>query len=65
MYRLPLTGNIKTNLIIPAEGIRDLLKHSAHELGKCVIVVTHNKQLAAEADEVIEISGGFIRHIDA
>lgn len=55
------TGNLDDQT---AEGIRDLLKHSAHELGKCVIVVTHNKQLAGEADEVIEIRGGVIHGID-
>lgn len=41
-----------------AEEIIELLKKTAHELGKCVIVVTHSKQLADEADEVLEIQEG-------
>lgn len=31
---------------------------TAHELGKCVIVVTHSKHLAEEADEIIRIKDG-------
>ena len=38
-----------------------LLKKTAHELGKCVIVVTHSKQLAEEADEVLEIQQGKLK----
>lgn len=41
-----------------AQEIIELLKKTAHELGKCVIVVTHSKQLADEADEVLEIENG-------
>lgn len=41
-----------------AQEIIELLKKTAHELGKCVIVVTHSKQLADEADEVLEIQEG-------
>lgn len=37
------------------------MKKTAHELGKCVIVVTHSKQLAEEADEVLEIQQGKLR----
>ena len=41
-----------------ASEIIELIKKTAHELGKCVIVVTHSKQLAEEADVVLEISRG-------
>lgn len=32
-----------------------ILKHSAHQKGKCVIVVTHSKRLASQADVVLEL----------
>ncbi|MCI8529574.1 MAG: ABC transporter ATP-binding protein [Lachnospiraceae bacterium] len=37
-----------------------VLKRTAHELGKCVIVVTHSKYLANEADEIVQIADGII-----
>ena len=49
------TGNLDEQT---AEGIIELLKQTAHELGKCVIVVTHSKYLANEADEIIKINDG-------
>ena len=51
------TGNLDEQT---AEGIVALLKHTAHELGKCVIVVTHSKYLANEADEIVQIRNGRI-----
>ncbi len=51
------TGNLDEQT---AEGIIELLKQTAHELGKCVIVVTHSKYLANEADEIVQIANGFI-----
>lgn len=51
------TGNLDENT---AEEIITLLKKTAHELRKCVIVVTHSKHLADEADEVIQIKDGKI-----
>ena len=51
------TGNLDEQT---AEGIIDLLKQTAHELGKCVIVVTHSKYLANEADEIVQITNGMI-----
>ncbi|HIS26826.1 MAG TPA: ABC transporter ATP-binding protein [Candidatus Pullilachnospira intestinigallinarum] len=41
------TGNLDEET---ADEIIDLLKKTAHELGKCVIVVTHSKHLAGEAE---------------
>ena len=43
------TGNLE---------IIELLKRTAHELGKSVIVVTHSKILAEEADKIYEIKNG-------
>jgi len=33
----------------------DILRRAAHENDKCVIVVTHSKQLAKEADVVLKL----------
>ena len=43
-----------------AREIIELIKKTAHELGKCVIVVTHSKQLAEEADVVLVINQGIL-----
>lgn len=51
------TGNLDETT---ADEIIALLKKTAHELGKCVIVVTHSKHLAAEADVVLRIDNGSI-----
>ena len=52
------TGNLDEST---AGEIIELLKKTAHQMGKCVIVVTHSRQLAEEADEVLEISQGTLR----
>ena len=46
------TGNLDE--IITAD-IIDTLRQVAHENDKCVIVVTHSKQLAKEADVVLAL----------
>jgi len=46
------TGNLDD---ATAWDVIDLLKRIAHEENKCVIVVTHNKELAKEADAVIRM----------
>ena len=51
------TGNLDETT---ADEIIKLLKKTAHELGKCVIVVTHSRHMAEEADEVLEIKNGNI-----
>lgn len=51
------TGNLDETT---ADEIIALLKKTAHELGKCVIVVTHSKHLAEEADVVLKIDNGSI-----
>lgn len=52
------TGNLDDHT---ADEIMKLLKKTAHEYGKCVIVVTHSKHLASEADEIIQIKDGAIQ----
>ena len=51
------TGNLDEPTAVD---ITMLLKRMAHEAGKCVIVVTHSKYLANEADEVVQITNGTI-----
>lgn len=46
------TGNLDE---ATAWDVIDLLKHIAHKENKCVIVVTHSKELADEADTIIHI----------
>lgn len=54
------TGNLDEDT---SAGIIELLKRTAHESGKCVIVVTHSRQLAEEADEVMEIKEGKLKKV--
>ena len=54
------TGNLDETT---AAEIIELLKRTAHELGKCVIAVTHSRYLAAQADEVIMIKDGAVEKI--
>ena len=53
-------GNLDENA---AGEIIELLKRTAHELGKCVIVVTHSKYLSTQADEIIMIKDGCIKSV--
>lgn len=54
------TGNLDEKT---ADGIAEILKNAAHQENKCVIVVTHSKRLAAQADEVFKIKGKDIKNI--
>ena len=49
------TGNLDEDT---AGKITGILKESAHELNKCVIVVTHSNELAAQADAVLSLKRG-------
>ena len=51
------TGNLDEDT---AKDIVDIFKKLAHEQEKCVIVVTHSKELAEEADEIIRLKNGKI-----
>jgi putative ABC transport system ATP-binding protein len=54
------TGNLDEDT---AAGIIRILKESAHELNKCVIVVTHANELAAQADTILKLSHGTLHEI--
>jgi ABC-type lipoprotein export system ATPase subunit/ABC-type lipoprotein release transport system permease subunit len=49
------TGNLDT---VVGREIVDLLKKLAHEEGRTVVVVTHNEEIAAEADRVVRLRDG-------
>ncbi len=49
------TGNLDEDT---AGEITGILKESAHGLNKCVIVVTHSNELAAQADVVLNLKRG-------
>ena len=38
-----------------------VLKESAHQLGKCAVMVTHDRQAANQADVVLELRRGQLR----
>lgn len=52
------TGNLDETT---ASEITEIFKKLAHERDKCVIVVTHSKELAEEADVVVKLKDGKIR----
>lgn len=49
------TGNLDEDT---AQEITEILKESAHEQDKCVIVVTHSGELAKQADVVFRLKKG-------
>lgn len=55
------TGNLDENT---AAEITQLLKDSAHNLHKCVVVVTHSSDLAKEADIVYGIKKGVLQEMN-
>ena len=54
------TGNLDEDT---AGEITGILKESAHELNKCVIVVTHSNELAAQADVVLSLKRGSLHTV--
>ena len=52
------TGNLDADT---AEEIVAILKESAHAFGKCVVVVTHDREVAKQADVVLEIKRGHLK----
>ncbi len=52
------TGNLDADT---AGEITAILKESAHTLGKCVVVVTHDRDVAKQADIVLEIKRGHLK----
>lgn len=51
------TGNLDEGT---AQGIIEILKASAHEQKKCVVVVTHSAELAKQADIVLHLKKGIL-----
>ncbi|MDE6625334.1 MAG: ABC transporter ATP-binding protein [Lachnospiraceae bacterium] len=54
------TGNLDAD---NEQAIMDIFKKLAHEENKCVIVVTHSKKVASEADVVLKLKKGEL-HIE-
>ena len=52
------TGNLDEDTAAEITGI---LKESAHELNKCVIVVTHSNELAKQADVILKLKRGSLQ----
>lgn len=52
------TGNLDADT---AEEITAILKESAHGFGKCVVVVTHDREVAKQAEVVLEIKRGHLK----
>lgn len=52
------TGNLDADT---AEEITAVLKESAHAFGKCVVVVTHDREVSKQADVVLEIKRGHLK----
>ena len=46
------TGNLDEET---ADGVIEILRDAAHQQNKCVIVVTHSKQLAEAADVTLRL----------
>ena len=53
------TGNLDEDT---ARDITEILKESAHQMGKCVVVVTHSNELAKEADVVFRLKRGVLQN---
>lgn len=49
------TGNLDK---VTAAGITDILKECAHQMNKCVIIVTHSDELAKQADVILHLKKG-------
>lgn len=56
------TGNLDS---ATAEEIIEILKKLAKERNKCVIVVTHSKEVANAADIILELSDKKLKKVDS
>lgn len=52
------TGNLDEDTAVP---IAEILRECAHQMKKCVIVVTHSNELAGQADVVFYLKKGELR----
>ncbi len=55
------TGNLDEDT---AKSIISLLLESSHEMDRCVVVVTHSKELADHADVILRLNKGSIKTIE-
>ena len=54
------TGNLDEDT---AHGITKILSESAHQMNKCVVIVTHSNELAKEADVIFRLKKGELQII--
>ena len=54
------TGNLDEDTAV---GITNILKECAHQMGKCVIIVTHSNDLAKRADVAFRLKKGELQQI--
>ena len=47
-----------------AAEIANILKECAHQMNKCVVIVTHSNELAKQADEVLQLNRGEMKMLD-
>ena len=55
------TGNLDEDTV--AE-ITNILKECAHQMNKCVVIVTHSNELAKQADVVLQLNRGELKKSD-
>lgn len=54
------TGNLDEDT---ATEITNILKECAHQMGKCVIIVTHSNELAKQADVILSLKKGELQQL--
>ena len=54
------TGNLDEDTAVD---ITNILKECAHQMGKCVIIVTHSNDLAKQADVIFRLKKGELQQI--
>ena len=47
--------------VVTTQDITEILKESAHQMGKCVVVVTHSGELAKQADVIFRLKKGILQ----
>lgn len=55
------TGNLDEDT---AQDITEIMKESAHQMNKCVVVVTHSNELAKQADVVFRLKKGELQVLE-
>lgn len=55
------TGNLDEDT---AKEIANILQESAHQMNKCVVIVTHSNELAKQADVILRLKRGVIQILE-